>query len=124
MAGSQRRLRERRSLWGLIGSAQAFGCFLQDQLLDGSVLLSPESKALLYTAQKTSRGELIEMTLGWHIGDLQGVRYFFKEGGGGGFHSEMRIYPAQQFASVLMVNSTEFSSKTALNQLDSAFLQA
>ena len=35
------------------------------------------------------------MTLGWHVGILVGEQYFYKEGGGAGFHGEMRIYPAK-----------------------------
>ena len=107
---------------GLIGAARAFSCFLQDQLRESSVLFSRETKQLFYTQQRNHRGEPIGMTLGWHIGSLQGVDYFFKEGGGGGFHSEMRIYPARGFASVIMVNGTEFNSNKVLGDLDQAFL--
>lgn len=107
---------------GLIGAAKAFSCFLQDQLRERSVLFSQAAKQLFYTQQRNMRGEFIEMTLGWHMGELQGVRYFFKEGGGGGFHCEMRLYPAGGFASVIMVNSTEFNSNKILSSLDQAFL--
>lgn len=106
---------------GLVGNAEAFVCFLQDQLRDSSVLLNSASKELFYTQQKTSLGVAIEMTLGWHVGNLKGVKYFFKEGGGGGFHSEMRIYPTMKLASVIMVNSTEFNSNNSLSKLDEAF---
>jgi hypothetical protein len=51
------------------------------------------------------------------------VAYFFKQGGGGGFHSEMRIYPTQRIASVVMVNSTGFNSSKFLNREDHAFLE-
>jgi len=57
------------------------------------------------------------MTLGWHIGDNDKVRYFYKEGGGAGYHSEMRIYPDQGIASAIMVNKTNFNSKKKLNYL-------
>ena len=107
---------------GLIGSAEAFSRFLQDQLKERPVLFGRETKQLFYTQQRNNRGEPIEMTLGWHIGSLQGVNYFFKEGGGGGFHSEMRIYPTLGFASVIMVNGTEFNSNKVLGGLDQAFL--
>lgn len=109
---------------GLVGSVQSFARFLQDQLRESSVLLNPEFKELLYMEQKNNFGEALGMTLGWHIGNLQGVKYFFKEGGGGGFHSEMRIYPTKQFASVIMVNSTEFNSNASLSNLDKAFLES
>jgi hypothetical protein len=42
--------------------------------------------------------------------------------GGGGFHSEMRLYPAKGIASVAMVNSTVFKSNRFLNRLDAAFM--
>lgn len=109
---------------GLIGSAQSFGCLLKDQLRECSVLLNSESQRLLYTEQMDDHGRPIGMTLGWHIGDLQGVRYFFKEGGGGGFHCEMRIYPTMRFGSVMMVNSTEFNSRACLSGLDKLILEA
>ena len=63
------------------------------------------------------------MTLGWHVGETSGTSYFFKEGGGGGFHSEMRLYPIENIASVVMVNSTEFDSTKFLNRMDGAFLE-
>lgn len=109
---------------GLVGSARAFIRFLQDQLRESSRLLDPASRELFYTQQQTSSGVMIAMTLGWHIGSLKGMKYFFKEGGGGGFHSEMRIYPTMKLASVIMVNSTEFNSNNSLSVLDEAFFKS
>lgn len=106
---------------GLVGTARGFARFLQDQLRTESVLFGPEIKRLLETQQTDSAGEAIPMTLGWHIGETHGVVYFFKEGGGGGFHSEMRLYPTMSIASVVMVNSTEFNSTKFLNRVDGAF---
>lgn len=107
---------------GLVGTAQGFGRFLQDQLQPQSVLLNTQTKALLATQQRDRSGRPIPMTLGWHIGQTNGVDYFFKEGGGGGFHSEMRLYPAQGIGSVVMVNNTEFSTTALLNTLDAGFI--
>ncbi len=109
------------SFGGLVGTARGFACFLQDQLRSESVLFSPETKRLLETQQIDSAGKPIPMTLGWHIGETKGVAYFFKEGGGGGFHSEMRLYPAKGIASVVMVNSTTFNSTKLLYRVDGAF---
>ena len=109
---------------GLIGSARSFGRLLQDQLRGSSVLLNSPSQELLYTEQKDGHGRPVGMTLGWHIGELQGVRYFFKEGGGGGFHCEMRVYPTRGLGSVVMVNSTEFNSNASLSSLDRLVLEA
>lgn len=107
---------------GLVGSARSFSTFLQDQLRTDSVLLSLETQRLLETQQTDNAGNPIPMTLGWHVGEEKGVRYFYKEGGGGGFHCEMRIYPAQGIASVVMVNRTEFNSTAFLNRVDNRFL--
>lgn len=108
---------------GLVGTARSFGRFLQDQLRSNSVLLNPETKKLMQTQQTTGAGK-IPMTLGWHIGQAHGLPYLFKEGGGGGFHSEMRLYPSRGIASVVMVNSTDFNTTGFLNRLDSAFLES
>ena len=67
------------------------------------------------------KGESIPMTLGWHIGETDGSAYYFKEGGGGGFHSEMRIYPSLGIASVVMANATQFNSTKFLNKSDPVF---
>lgn len=62
------------------------------------------------------------MTLGWHIGRLGRVRFFYKEGGGGGFHCMMRIYPDRGLGTVMMTNATGFDVRTAQDTVDSAFL--
>ena len=109
---------------GLIGTARGFGRFLQDQLRVESVLFGLKSKSLLETRQTDGAGRPIPMTLGWHVGETHGVAYFFKEGGGGGFHCEMRIYPTQGIASVVLVNSTEFSTTEFLNRVDRTFVES
>jgi D-alanyl-D-alanine carboxypeptidase len=106
---------------GIVASARAIGLFLQDQLRDSSVLLSKETKAAFFQQQRNNGGELVDMTLGWHIGALDGVRYFFKEGGGGGFHSEMRLYPAAGVATVAIANNTSFDATGFLSTADREF---
>jgi hypothetical protein len=64
------------------------------------------------------------MTLGWHIGDLDGARSFSKEGGGGGFHSRMRVYPASGIRTVIMTNATGFDVRGCLDEVDRLFLGA
>ncbi len=109
---------------GLVGTARAFALFLQDQLRPQSVLLNRASRKLLETQQKNNAGRPIPMTPGWHVGRTGRTTYLFKEGGGGGFHSEMRLYPSQRIGSVVMVNGTVFDSSAALNHLDAAFFRA
>jgi D-alanyl-D-alanine carboxypeptidase len=108
---------------GLVGTTRGFGRFLQDQLRTKSSLFGPETQRLLETQRTDSAGNLIPMTLGWHLGETQGVGFFFKEGGGAGFHGEMRLYPTKGLASVVMVNSTAFNSSKFLNRVDGAFLR-
>lgn len=110
------------SFGGIIGNVNGFKKFLQDQLKNSSGLLNLETKALFYQQQHNANGP-IEMTLGWHIGTLDGVRYYYKEGGGAGYHSEMRIYPSKKIASVILTNSTGFNSRFSLSQVDSLFVK-
>jgi CubicO group peptidase (beta-lactamase class C family) len=106
---------------GLVGTARSFNRLLQDQMRTKSVLLNTATKRLLETQQTDGRGRKIPMTLGWNVGHVNGTVYFFKEGGGGGFHSEMRLYPEKDIASVVMVNSTVFNSTKFLNRMDRTF---
>lgn len=108
----------------MIGTARGFSRFLQDQLGSESVLLGGETKCLLETRQTDVEGKPIPMTLGWHLGETHGIPYFFKEGGGGGFHGEMRIYPTENIATVVLANSTNFMSSGFLNRVDRPFLRS
>ncbi|MDO8925738.1 MAG: serine hydrolase domain-containing protein [Sideroxyarcus sp.] len=108
---------------GAIGSASAFGRILQDLLGEHSALLSDASLKLLFEQSENSVHEQIEMTLGWHVKEVSGIRYFYKEGGGTGFHAEMRIYPGKGIGSVVMVNQTNFNSTKFLNQLDAEWIR-
>src|SRR5205814_10367274 len=102
---------------GLVGTARGFGKFLQDQLRPRSVLFD-DSRRHLFFEQQQAGGKPVPMTLGWHIGDLGGTRFYFKEGGGGGFHCEMRIYPEAEVGTVLLTNATAFDVKRTLNVVD------
>jgi CubicO group peptidase (beta-lactamase class C family) len=108
---------------GLVGTARGFGAFLQDQLRERSVLFNETTKRLFYAQQHTTRRASIGMTLGWHIGDLDGTRFFFKEGGGGGFHCMMRLYPRDGVGSVVMTNATGFDVGGLLDTIDTSFLR-
>ena len=107
---------------GLVGTATGFGKFLQDQLRERSVLFSDTTRHLFYTPQQTARGTPVAMTLGWHIGDLNGSRFFYKEGGGGGFHCLMRVYPGNGIGTVIMTNATGFDVRHLLDTIDAPFI--
>lgn len=102
---------------GLVGTATGFSRFLQDQLRERSRLFGARTRALFVEPQRTTRGE-VPMTLGWHVGTRGSVRYLFKEGGGGGFHCMMRLYPAEGIGTVLMTNATGLSVKAVLDRVD------
>lgn len=107
---------------GIVGTAAGFAKFLLDQLQPSSAILDAGTRALFYEQQRTTRGKRIPMTLGWHMGTLGRVPFFYKEGGGGGFHCEMRIYPSPGVGTVVMTNATGFNVKRCLNALDRLFL--
>lgn len=111
---------------GLIGTARAFGKFLADQLQPQSALFDAATRARYFEPQRTRDGAPVAMTPGWHIGTLQGRRHFFKEGGGGGFHCTMRVYPAAGsdagLATIVLSNATAFNSNACLNAVDTNFL--
>ena len=50
-----------------------------------------------------------EHPLGWVQGSLGGARYVGKQGGGLGFHGNVRIYPERGIATVLLANRTEIA---------------
>jgi CubicO group peptidase (beta-lactamase class C family) len=108
---------------GLVGTASGVGAFLQDQLRPRSALVNDATRRLLYTRQQTTRGTPIAMTLGWHIGNVEGAPYFYKEGGGGGFHCLMRVYPTSGHAAVLMTNATGFDVRAVMDTVDPRFLR-
>ena len=62
------------------------------------------------------------MTLGWHVGTMPTARFFYKEGGGGGFHCMMRVYPGSGIATVVMANATGFDVAGLLDEADARFL--
>lgn len=98
-----------RGYGGLFTNAATLGRILGDLLVPEPKLISPAGRELMFTRQTTLRGDPLDMTLGWVIGDLDGDRYFGKQGGGLGFHGNLRIYPDQGHATVLLANRTELS---------------
>jgi len=108
------------SFGGLIGSTDAFAVILQDLLKDDSVLLA--NKSILYKKHILSNDKTIDMTLAWHVGKNSLGTYYFKEGGGAGFHCEMRIYPDRSIASIVMLNRTMFDTKDFLDTQDDLYI--
>jgi len=103
---------------GLVGTARGFGKFLQDQIRAHSRILDDPTRDLLYVPQRTATGRSIPMSLGWHIESRSGDSFFYKEGGGGGFHCMMRVYRRSGRASVVMTNATRFDVRGLMNAID------
>jgi CubicO group peptidase (beta-lactamase class C family) len=103
---------------GLVGCARGFARFVHDQLAPRSAIFDATTRALFQEPQQTSSGAAIPMTLGWHIGAKSGRRFLYKEGGGGGFHCMMRVYPDAGRGSVIMTNATGVNVARMLDSLD------
>ena len=95
-----------RGYGGLFCNASALAAVLQDLLRDEPLLMSRQTRDAMFTRQTTSDGELLNMTLGWVMGETSGARYFGKQGGGLGFHGNVRIYPDKGVATVSLANRT------------------
>jgi hypothetical protein len=52
------------------------------------------------------------------MGSVGGADFFYKEGGGGGFHCLMRVYPSRQIATIIMTNATQFDVRKCLDTVD------
>jgi D-alanyl-D-alanine carboxypeptidase len=114
-----------RAYGGLLVTAQALGRVLQDLMRDDGVLLGPAAKAALFERQPTGSGKPAG-ALGWVLGEAGGEPYFGKQGGGLGFHGNLRIYPARGIATVLLANRTEISAgpiDARSDALDAIFLR-
>jgi hypothetical protein len=108
---------------GLVGTAGGFGKFLQDQLRPTSVLFGEDTREVFYRPEHAADGTPIPMTAGWHIAEADGVRHFYKEGGGGGFHCVMRLYRDRGIGTVVLTNATAFDVRGLLDVLDPRFLE-
>jgi D-alanyl-D-alanine carboxypeptidase len=106
------------SYGGLIGTAGAFARYIAEFLNPGSVLISEESRRLMFTENLTNSGEHTGMCLSWFKGQLDGKVFYTHAGGGGGFYCEIRIYPEAGLGSVIMLNRTGMKDERILNQVD------
>jgi CubicO group peptidase (beta-lactamase class C family) len=128
-SGRWRRLRrlyhDGRAYGGLYATAGALQRVVQDLLRDEPTLLGKRFRDRFFTSQVDDRGRPLGATLGWSEGCLGGKRWVGKPGGGPGFFSNVRIYPTQSRAMILLANCTELREKPInklSDQLDSHFV--
>lgn len=116
-----------RAYGGLFCSALALAAVLSDLLSAEPQLLSVPAREQMFCPQRTLAGAPISGTLGWVEGQLSGRPYFGKQGGGFGFHGNVRIYPRLGLGTVLLANRTEISPgpiDARSDALDVAWVQA
>jgi CubicO group peptidase (beta-lactamase class C family) len=100
---------------GLIGAAPDVARFMMAYLnggtLDGKSILRPESISMLTeTTPVDGRG------LGWAVSTSNDERYLEHMGGGAGFATTMRLYPASGLGIAILSNGTELD-RTGLADL-------
>ncbi len=108
---------------GLIGRPYAFILYIQELLKPNSILITEQSKKMLFTENRTNNGKASGMALSWFSGKLNSFRYFTHAGGGGGYYSEIRIYPELKMGSVLVLNRTGVSDQRFLDRLDQHYIK-
>jgi CubicO group peptidase (beta-lactamase class C family) len=116
-----------RGYGGMFTNAATLASLLSDLLRDEPRVLRRAVRDQMFTQQKTNDGEAIHMTLGWVVGEVAGERYYGKQGGGLGFHGNLRVYPDRKLATVLLANRTELSASpidARSDELDAIFLAA
>lgn len=99
-----------RGYGGLFCPAAALAPILADLLRPRPTLLSPDSRDAMFAPQQLASGKPTGSALGWVCGSLGRARYLGKQGGGLGFHGNVRVYPDLGVATVFLANSTELSA--------------
>jgi CubicO group peptidase (beta-lactamase class C family) len=99
---------------GLIANAHGLARYAQ-ALLSRDDVLSPTSRALLFTTQP---GPGPARSLGWFTGALGDEPWYAHPGGGAGYYSEVRVYPRLRCVSVVMFNRTGIRDEHVLDRLD------
>lgn len=106
---------------GLITSASDLAKFVAAQLGEGSWqgrrILSPASIELMREVQRDDRGAMLDFSLGWHTGKLDGERYYNHMGKGGGYRPEIRLWPSRGYGVVILTNLTKFDPRPISQQV-------
>ena len=112
---------------GLYGSGHGVAKFLNDLLATRPQVFDKQIRHLFFEEQVNHSGKPIAMTLGWRTGELNGIKFYEKPGGGPGSHGNIRIYPQKNIATVYFVNNTAIQEKSisALsNKMDWLYFQS
>jgi len=103
---------------GLVGNAAGFIRYLQ-AILRREPPFTDHLVETMWTLGTTNDGQSIPRGLAWYHGSFEGKPYFMHTGGAAGYYCEMRIYPENNRASMIMTNNTGISNQNYLNRIDS-----
>ena len=95
---------------GLVGQVTDMLLLGKAMLSRGGGILRAETAGAALTPVKALDGSPLPVGLGWHLGNLGGEPYAYHLGGGGGFRSELRIYPRLNYAVAVIGNETSFDT--------------
>jgi len=73
-------------------------------------VLSAASVREMLEPSRTRDGRIMGIGLGWPLGSIDGERFAVHEGGGGGWRSELRVYPDRGYAVAVLRNETWFAT--------------
>lgn len=107
---------------GLIGTMNSLVRYAQALLQPSGKLMSDRAKVAMFSENATNEGKSTGMCLSWFKDTLNGETYFTHAGGGGGYYSEIRLYPKLGRASVLLMNRTGFRDERFLDTVDKYFM--
>lgn len=108
---------------GLFASSKAMMAYCQALFTTEEGLLGESALLQMFNEQLTSEGKGTGMCLGWFKGSLEGIEYFCHAGGGGGYYSEIRIYPTLKMGSVYMSNASGMRDLRLLDEFDKKFIK-
>jgi len=94
------------AIGGLVGTARDFAPFLVEMLSPSDGVLSAKSKSEMLTLHARGAAGIVSregVGLAWK----KGIDFWNHEGGGPGFTSETRLYPAERLGMTLLMNVTQ-----------------
>ena len=108
------------SYGGLVATADGLGRYAQALL--GPSFLSEESKRSLFTEHLLADDTPSGVGMAWFKGEIDGHTYFAHAGGGGGYYTEVRLYPELGRGSVIVFNRSGMSDRRMLDRVDRPLL--
>jgi len=106
---------------GLFGSTSGLIQYVQALLQENSVLLSDQYKRRLFR-EGVIKNKPTGMALSWFTGSLKGNKFLAHAGGGGGYYTELRIYPELGVGSLIMYNRSGMTDERILSRADGLFI--